>query len=271
MANFGTAQNNDKDNQTSVNTRSYQFMNRDGFEPSSLTVGAWNENLSMRINPMLEPSKQSENRVFDYDRYVTTALTLEKAMLLAYRIEKDLIPAIENGIDKSIGIQVGGDSLLVVGTGKRITGEIRPFLAIHKSLNPDTKKPELSMFYEFKSSSSIDDYDEKTGAYSISDSVCTEFKLFVILIKSFIKFGGNFTAHANRYVDRFYNTKLMNNITAIGQKVGAQMSSGNNSYGGGYKRNNIFGQSNQSASSSMSDAEMSDIGDINDLNEYMNS
>lgn len=272
MANFGTSQNNDKDNQVSVNTKAYQFMNREGFEPSSLTVGSWNENLSLRINPMLEPSKQSDNRVFDYDRFVTTALTLEKAMLLLYRIEKDLLPAVESGEDKSIGIQVGGDSLLVVGTGKRLTGSIRPFLAIHKSLNPDTKKPELSMFYEFRSASSIDDYDETTGSYKISDSVYTEFKVFVNLLKSFINLGGNFTAHASKYNDRFYNTKLLNSVTAIGQKVGAQLPGGNNgSYGNSFKRGNIFSQPSSNNTPSISDADMTDIGDINDLNEYMNS
>ena len=268
MANYGTSQNNDKDNQISVNTRGYQFMNRDGFEPSSLQVGAWNENMSLRINPMLEPSKQTETRIFDYDRYVSTALTLEKAMLLLYKIEKEIIPAIENDIDKSIGIQVGGDSLVVVGTGKRLTGSIRPFFAIHKSLNPDTKKPEMSMFYEFKATSSIDDYNESTGTYSLSESVYTEFKLFVFLLKSFINFGSNFAAHANRFVQRFSNSKLMSTVNAIGQKVGVPTNEYNS--GGGYRRSNIFDQPS-SQSSQVTDADYADIGDINDLNEFANS
>ena len=82
MAFYGTQQNNEKDNTPNVNTRSYQFMNRDGFDPSALSVGAWNEMLSLRINPALDKSRQSEGRVFDYDKSVSTSLTAEKVTLL---------------------------------------------------------------------------------------------------------------------------------------------------------------------------------------------
>ena len=83
---FGTQQNNDKDNTPNINTRSYVFMNKDGFDPSALTVGAWNEMLSLRINPALDKSRQTENKVFDYDKSVSTSLTAEKVTLLLYKI-----------------------------------------------------------------------------------------------------------------------------------------------------------------------------------------
>ena len=270
MAFYGTQQNNEKDNTPNVNTRSYQFMNKDGFDPSALSVGAWNEMLSLRINPALDKSRQTEGRVFDYDKSVSTSLTAEKVTLLLYKIQKEIIPAIESDEDKSIGIPLnGGESLLVVGTGKRLTNTITPFLAIHKSLNPDTKKPEMSMFYEFKKSSSIDDYNEQTGAYSLVSDIHSELKLFVELLKAFIIGTSNFTVHAERLVNKYNNDKLQNNILAIGQKVGATMTGGTNrSYG---QRQNIFGNtSNTPSYSNNSGADMAELGSIEDLNSFMN-
>ena len=269
MSTFGTTQNNSKDNNISINTRSYQFFNKDGIQSSALTIGGWNENMSIRINPALEPSKQTEGRTFDYDRFVASALTLEKATLLLYRIEKDIIPAMEAGTDKSVGIQVGGDSLLVIGTGKKLTGSIRPFIAIHKSLNADTKKPEMSMYYEFKSASSIDDYDEKTGSYAMSESFPNEFNLFILLIRSFIQAGSGFGAHAVRFNERFSHARNVGTINAIAQKVGVPVQNSGYS-GGGYKRNNIFDNPSNNQQQSLPDADYTDIGDINDLNELAN-
>ena len=154
MANFGTRQNNDKDaNQVSVNTKSFQFM-----PMSNRLLQTWaklpvlspkmlrqvqngrrhrRQMLSIRINPALEKSKQVDGRVFDYDKYVATSLTKDKVMMLLYKIEKDIKPAITAGEDKTVGVQVGGDSLFVVGTGVKMTGSVKPFAAVHKSLNPD--------------------------------------------------------------------------------------------------------------------------------------
>jgi len=266
MANlFGTKQNNDNngDNRKSVNTRIYQFKNKDGFEPSALQVTGWDEMLSLRINPALEPSKQTKDQVFDYERFVATSLNMEKAMLLLYKINNDIIPAIEKNEEKNVGISVGGDSLVTVGTGKKITGSIRPYIAIHKGLNPETKKAEQSIYYEFKSSMTIDDYDEKTGEYTVHEGYDAEFKLFIELLKSFI-FTSNFAGHSVRYNSRFVNDKIINTTTAIANKVGA-----NTGFSGGGFRNNVFGSQNSSSNKTSSynsdSAKIEEIGDLNDL------
>lgn len=274
MANFGTRQNNDKDNnQVNVNTKSFQFMNRDGFEPSTMTVGGWNEMFSIRINPALDKSKQTDGRIFDYDKYVATSLTREKATMVLYKIEKVIKPAIEAGEDKTIGIQVGGDSLFVVGTGVKMLGSVRPYVAIHKSLNPDTKKPEMSMFYEFRSDITIDEYDYTTGSYTVSEPVHNEFELFSILLKAYIISGSGFSTHMNRFIDKYYNDRLMTTVNAIAQKTGASSGYGNGSRTGGYSNNrqNIFG-SNRASSDNMSDDGNDPVpfGDISDLNSMLN-
>ena len=269
MANlFGTKQNNENDNRKSVTTRIYQFKNKDGFEPSTLQVSGWDEMFSLRINPTLPTDKQSKEQIFDYDRFVATSLNMEKAMLLLYKINKDINPAIENGEEKNVGISVGGDSLIVIGTGKALTNEIRPYLAIHKGLNPDTKKPEQSIYYEFRKSMTIDDYNAETGSYSVEEGYNSEFILFCELLKSFIQ-NSNFNNHVNRYGNRFSNDKAMNTLNAIADKVGADTGSKYNSGSSFSKRTNVFGNSSSYNSSSNttkdSNMVMEELGDLNDL------
>ena len=263
--NFNT-QNNAKDNTISMNTRGYQFMNRNGFDPSALTVGFWNEMLSLRINPALEPSKQTESKVFDYDKAVSTSLTLEKITTLLYGITKVVLPAIEAKEDKSVAISVSGDTLVAVGTGKRLTGDIRPFLAIHKSLNPDTKKPEMSIFYEFKTSDTINDYNESTGEYNLCKGIQSELILFVELLKSAIIGLSNATAHASRNVGKWQSEKLNGQISAIAEKVGAPNGFSSNT-------NRTFNRrpavSFDSQSSNEPPVNVSELDNLEDLNNFL--
>lgn len=269
---FGTKQNNDYGDtkKNSINTKIYQFKNKEGFEPSTLQITGWDEMFALRINPALEPSKQSNEQIFDYERFVATSLNMEKAMLLLYKINKDILPAIENDEEKNIGISVGGDSLITVGTGKKITGSIKPYIAIHKSLNPDTKKPEQSIYYEFKTSMTIDDYDEKTGEYNMKEGYNSELYLFIELLKSFIK-NSNFAGHSVRYNCRFTFDKIANNTIAIANKVGADtgFKSGSNFT----SRRSVFGSNNSSNSYNRSndDSSSTPIEEIGDLNDLMNA
>ena len=263
---FGTRQNNEADNRKSVNTRIYQFKNKDGFEPSTLQVGGWDEMLSLRINPTLPPEKQSKEQIFDYDKFVSTSLNMEKAMLLLYKINKDIIPAIENDEEKNIGISVGGDSLVTVGTGKAITNTIKPYLAIHKGLNPDTKKPEQSIYYEFRKSMTIDDYNAETGTYTVEENYDAEFNLFCELLKSFIQ-NSNFNNHVNRYGNRFTTDKVMSTLTSIANKVGADTGSKYGNNGGSFRRSVFGGSTNSSSGNNYAgdNASMEELGDLNDL------
>lgn len=267
MANqFGTRQNNeyssDNTRNKSITTKIYQFKNKEGFDPSTLQISGWDEMMSLRINPALEPNKQSKEQIFDYDRFVATSLNMEKAMLLLYKINTDIIPAMKNDEEKNVGISIGGDSLICVGTGKKITGSVRPYVAIHKALNPDTKKPEQSIYYEFKTSMTIDDYDEKTGNYTISEGNNAEFKLFVNLLESFVK-DSNFAGHNVRTSCKYTHDRLINNTNAIASKVGADTGFKNNSSGFN-SRKNVFGNSSNYNSSS-NDTDIEEIGDLNDL------
>ena len=110
-----TSKNNkDKD---SINTRSIQFMNSEGFDPSTLVMGHWNDKLSIKIHPALDKNKQTASNVFDYEVAITTALPADKIQTLINGIESCIIPAINNKEDKSIAVVLNLNSLLSVGTG----------------------------------------------------------------------------------------------------------------------------------------------------------
>ena len=216
---FGPKQNNDPEKGKSVSTKIYQFRNKEGFEPSTLQINGWDEMFSMRINPALPPEKQTKDQIFDYDRFVATSLNMEKAMLLLYKIKKDILPAIRDQEEKNIGISVGGDGLITVGTGKVLTGSIRPYLAIHKSINPETKKAEQSIYFEFKKTMTIDDYNPETGTYTLEEGYHAEFLLFCELLQSFIR-TSNFNYHVNKCGSKYATDKALNTLSYIATKVG---------------------------------------------------
>lgn len=270
--NFGTRQNNENDNRKSITTKVYQFKNKEGFEPSTLQVSGWDEMFSLRINPALPPEKQSKDQLYDYDKFVATSLNMEKVMLLLYKIKKDIMPAIENNEEKNIGISVAGDSLVTVGTGKKITNNIRPYIAIHKGLNPDTKKAEHSIYYEFKKSMTVDDYSPETGEYTIDSNISAEFMLFIELMKSFIV-NSNFNSHVNRYNNRYSNNRMFNTMNSIAEKVGVELNP--KGYSG---KTSIFGKdaamskspfSTSTNNSNNFDIAMEHIG-MDDLDEALN-
>src|SRR5690606_14946137 len=114
---------------------------------------------------------------FNYEEVVSTAITLEKAAILANKIENDILPEFGS---RSIfrGVPVGGDSLIGVGVQQSEDGEqTRAYLAIFKGLDEETKKPEAAIYYEFKTGMVINDYDPETGKFTIEQNIPGELHL----------------------------------------------------------------------------------------------
>ena len=268
MSNFNNGQNNNKD-RNNMNTNSIQFMNKDGFQPSTLVLGFWNEMLSVKIHPALPKEQQTETRVYNYDQNVSTAINVEKLGLLLDRIESELVPAMEDAANKSIGIQVGGNSLLVISTGVAKFNEVRPYIAIHKDLDQDTKKPQVSIYYEFKSQVSIDDYDPETGKYTLSKPSFSEFKVFINSVKEAIKALTNAQAHSTRNVNKYFNEKQTGMFREMASKLGVETQ-----YTGGNRRsynnnNNFFDQNNNTNQNTNNEFTSSSTDNIDDLEKWM--
>jgi hypothetical protein len=219
---LNNGQNNSKETM-SINTKSIQLMNRDGFMPSTLVLGYWNDLLSIKIHPPLEKSKQTDTRYYNYEEKINTALTVDKAQVLVTQIERLLMPAIRNDEEKNVAVIVSKDSLVLIGTGKKLTGSIKPYIALFKGLDPATKRTDNYLCYEFKSTKFVLDYDYETGECETTDDNISEFLLFYTLLKSYVSAQSNSIVQTIRYVDRFYNDKLVNNIHSIMSKLGIQI------------------------------------------------
>lgn len=268
MTNFNNGQNNSKD-KNNMNTNSIQFMNRDGFQPSTLVLGFWNEMLSVKIHPALPKEQQTETRVYNYEQNVSTAMNVEKIGLLLDRIETEVVPAIYSGEDKSIGIQVGGNSLLVVSTGVGRFNEVRPYIAIHKDLDQDSKKPQVSIFYEFKSQVSIDDYDPETGKYVLSKPTHSEFRIFINTLIEAGRALTNAQAHSARNVNKYFNEKQTSMFREMASKLGVETQFGGNRRNYNNNSNNFFDQNNNTTQNTNNGFTSSSTNDIDELEKWM--
>jgi hypothetical protein len=243
-----------------MNTRGVQFMNKNGFDPSTLSFGYWDDMVSLRFNPALDPSKQTEKSVFDYNTTISTALTMEKLMNLLYKVDKVIMPAIMNNEEKSIGIQLAGNSLLVLSTGVKRFNTVKPYIGLHKSINPSTRIPETSIYYEFKTGESVDDYNDSDGSCNYTNDIPTEFLLFIELIKASIIGLSHSVTHSMRYVNKYKNDKIENAIIGIAEKNGVSVPGSK----GGY--NNV----NWKSSSQTAQTDDVDVEDVTNLDDLLN-
>jgi len=259
---INNSQNNSK-NVVNVNTKGTQFRNKDGFDPSSLTFGFWNDFVSIKMNPALDKNKQTESKVFDYETTVSTALTVEKLTILINDFVEILLPALKENKIKSIGVPVGANSLFVIATGNKIIGSNRPYAAIYKNLNEETKKPEMSICYEFNRSYRIDDYNEEEGTFEITSNLHSELLTFMKLLKSGRDCLSNGVAHSVRYADKGYRDASIKYLEGIAKKNGIE----GRTYG---RQNNVFSNgSNTNTPSNSETTEISNIDNINSIDEFM--
>ena len=257
--------NKQNKNDINVNTRGYRFMNKDGFCPSTLVCGYWNEMISLKIHPALPESSQTQSQVYDYNQVLATSLSLEKALILVKKTQELIYPAIQNAQDKSIAVLIGGNNLVQIGYKAEMKAS---YIGIHKGLDPESKKPQDSLYYQFVDSSeiTIEDYDPETGNYSATTPVECELQTFIEILKSSIKALSGAFSHDSRYRDKFYRDKLCSDLSQIGSKLGLDLSSG-----GGYApRNNIsFGKNMSEQPSSGPQTQINNIADMSDIDKFL--
>lgn len=258
------ASQNNKD-RANVNTTGIQFSNKEGFDPSALVVGYWNDMLSLKIHPALPKEKQTEKSVFDYEHVVMTSLTVEKLQALHTAVMDRILPAIEAGEEKNVSVIINMDSLVTIGTGVALNKKVSPYVAIHKGLDPETRKPESSIYYEFKSAPIIEDYDVESGKYETTFDKFTEFKAFLSCIAFAIPVLMNVTSHVSRTVDRAYKEKLTNEIASIAAKLGVSTSS----KGGYTSKKDVFNVSSSSTPHISAPTPSDHAETIQDLGNFM--
>ena len=251
---FNNKQSNDE--KKKVNTRSMQFFNKEGFFPSTILLGMWdNSFFTFKIHSVKD--NPTEKEVFDYNKGIGTAINLEKAMVLLEGLRDEVIPALKEGKEKSIGVNVSGTNVFTIGT-KHINGNTVPYIGIFVGLN-ESRKPENFAMYELKSSQAILDYNHETGEFN-SGTVNSEILLLERFLSEGIKALTNTVAHSIRVVDQFYRTKMDSTLNSIASATGAETKS----YG--YSRqNNIFGNSDNKSSGYAESVPTENIGSLDDL------
>ena len=271
----GNGSNNGREREN-TNTRGIQFMNKDGFYPSTLLLGFWNELVSIKFHPALEASQQTESKVFNYDKVISTALTLEKVVILLENIEKKVVPALEKGEESFAGVAIGGDSLIAVGSKVKEDGSVCAYLGLFKEIDPSTLKPSTHIYYEFRKGDVIDSYSPEDGTFETSNRYHSEFILFTKILGASCEALSNAYAHATRTVDRYFRDKLMTQVDSIAEKLGLPTSK---STGGGWSRSNkpdVFGGGNTGRSggsrgdiSGFDNAPMDNIKNMSELNDFL--
>ena len=97
---------NNKSTEASTNT---SFITLFG-SISSLTIGGWNDKISIRISPSSGIDSNGVRR-YDFQRRVNTAIPFSQGLTFVEGIEKVVFPAIENGIpDKGTAIEMGSSN-----------------------------------------------------------------------------------------------------------------------------------------------------------------
>jgi hypothetical protein len=191
--------------QMNVNTSGHQFYNNSGRYQSTLVISYWNEMLSVKFNPILPEDRRSELKMYDYENTVMTTISREIAMGLMHIILNDALGSEE---DFMKSIVVGGDSLLFIGRSMSKLGTDNVVIGIHKSLNSHTRKPNMSIMFEFLPLSVIENYDPEDGSGEQIEFKNNNIRLLYNILKSYVMGSSKAFTHADRFVNKRRNDAL---------------------------------------------------------------
>ena len=178
----------------SVNTRFKTFYG----ELSCLYVGGWNDNLSLKINP-IENVDENGRRNYDFKKKISTALVQEKISALLDEIDKNIIPAIEEKKEEftSAGYQVGKDaSAAFIEWDKDDNNVWSVYITIYKNIQQDNTS-DTAFKYKFNKTAVIENYDAEKGTGD-EKQVEGEFLTFVSILRSAVEMLG-IAQHGIRY------------------------------------------------------------------------
>lgn len=173
-----TGNNFNNGNPISVNTRLYSSFS----DTCSLSVGAWNEQLSIRFAP-LKGVDANGLRQYAQDKteIITTSLTVDNALAFSEGIEKVIIPALTNKTPADVSVSMGtGENkkiLKLTTDGENIT------LTIYLGINDSNVATGDSISHTFNKREYITSYDPTSGAGNV-ENVNSDFFNFFNKIKA---------------------------------------------------------------------------------------
>lgn len=202
--------NNNKDYVNKVSTQGTILWNSKGPVQSALALNFYNEYASMTFH---KRTSTDNGPKFNMKEGVLCSLDKTNMMRMIVKIETEILPAIENGTQKSFAVPVAANSAaFVISTGVKKYGHVQPYVAICNELNEQRIPSKIDEYcFDIEGVIDIDNYDEVTGECTTSYNLTAEVQVFLRYLKEALRnaLGGN--AHAIRYFDRFYRNRLMNN------------------------------------------------------------
>lgn len=262
---------NNQQKEVHVNTRGIQMFNVNGFEPSTLIIGMWNQLVSLKIHPAKEKSQQTKSSVYDYDKAINIILDNKTADALGDIILDDLIPAVNDCREFTRAVTVGSNSAVVVSSGvKRSGGKPIPYMAIARNIKPGTLLPEEMLSYTFNAAYILNNYDGLPGNNEFDIKTCqlpiqSELKLFGRVLKYMATALIGAEYHAGRNINKRYDDNVFQFYKQLAAKYGLDFYSGS---GKNYDRApSVFGASSTTGSfTSAVDTKPENIGGMDELN-----
>lgn len=209
---------NNKSTEASTNT---SFITLFG-SISSLSIGGWNDKISVRISPSSGVDANGVRR-YDFQRRVNTAIPFSQGLTFVEGIEKVVFPAIENSIpDKGTAIEMGSNN-------KKNIVEISTFLtddgkiSVKLSINTISDTGNSIIEYIF-GTTQYRIRNTKTGGEEEYVTVQSELMEFYTILKNQIQvlgLGGHgylqtnamkaqFTNRSNQYTNNYTNQQPNN-------------------------------------------------------------
>lgn len=208
---FGNVGNNNM-NTKSINTKIRTMYS----DLSCLQLSYWNENVSIKINPLKDKTPDGL-RTYDYNRRANTALTVDKCLTLTKNIEERIFPEIEKvrsgGILEkriSTGVMVGSHgSAIFIEYNYDENNIPSVYFTVYTNIDPTTfKAPAEGVFrYKFSKVTSLDSYNPETGE-KIESIIEAEF-LFLYNVLKNVAMTFGLTAHSIN-VDNDYRASIAN-------------------------------------------------------------
>lgn len=175
---FGNTGNNNN-NSSNVNTTLKKFYG----ELSCMYVGAWNENLSLKLFPY-ESTDENGKRIYDFKKKINTALVQDKITALLEKIDEKILPAIKEKKEEltSAGFKVGKDSAVFVEWKADTEGKYDVYFTIYKNIQEDNTSSEV-FSYKFYKTEVVENYDNEKGTGD-ETKVEGEFNTFVAILRN---------------------------------------------------------------------------------------
>lgn len=254
---FGNQQSNNR-TEISKNTRSIQFYNSDKTIGSALVTGFWNNFVTLKICPLLPEKDRTQTRMFNYETFINTALTAEKALTLFNALKLNILKLVEEGSYdfNSIGVPVGS-GFVEVSNGEKINIDKNNIvITIYSNVDGDGKTEEF-LHYVFKKVPYYINYDSGSGSIDSAKSEI-EFLLFMNILKEHIAAATNAIAHSIRNLSKYEDKRHNTNMEAIMTKLGIQQqkSSGYGNNGGGNSSGFFRGGSSNNEDTGLQETEI---------------